>query len=57
MTNILQILDSLTRDSEQIAKMLSADADVDVIELSAVLANMLAETPALDRQLSQLPRA
>jgi hypothetical protein len=57
MTNILQILDSLTRDSEQIAKMLSADADVDVIELSAVLANMLAETPALDRQVSQLPRA
>jgi hypothetical protein len=57
MTNILQILDSLTRDSEQIAKMLSADADVDVIELSTVLANMLAETPALDRQVSQLPRA
>jgi hypothetical protein len=57
MTNILQILDSLTRDSEQIAKMLSADADVDVIELSSVLANMLGETPALDHQVSQLPRA
>jgi hypothetical protein len=55
MVNTLQILDYLTRNSEQIAEMLSADAEVDVIKLSAVLANMLEENQKLNHQELQMP--
>ena len=54
MVNTFKIIDYLTRNPEQVANMLSIDADVDVMKLSAALANMLQEIQELDHQLLQL---
>ncbi len=54
MADTFKIIDYLTRNPEQVARMLCADADVDVMKLSAALANLLQEIQKLDYQLLQL---
>ncbi len=54
MADTFKIIDYLTRNPEQLANMLTTDADVDVMKLSAALANMLQEIQMLDHQLLQL---
>jgi hypothetical protein len=53
MDDTFQTMYYLTRNSERIAEMLAGDADVDVIKLSAALANMLQKTRIRDHQLLQ----
>ena len=43
MADTFKIIDYLTRNPEQVVNMLTTDADVDVMKLSAALANMLQE--------------
>lgn len=53
MADTFQTMYFLTRNSERIAEMLSADADVDVMKLSAVLANMLQNARLRDHSVLQ----
>ena len=57
MDDTFQTMYYLTRNSERIAEMLAGDADVDVIKLSAALANMLQKTRKRDHQLLRQVRS
>jgi hypothetical protein len=57
MDDTFQTMYYLTRNSERIAEMLAGDADVDVIKLSATLANMLQKTRIRDHQLLRQVRS
>jgi hypothetical protein len=57
MDDTFQTMYYLTRNSERIAEMLAGDADVDVIKLSAALANMLQKTWIRDHQLLRQVRS
>ena len=57
MDDTFQTMYYLTRNSERIAEMLAGDADVDVIKLSAALANVLQKTSMQDHQLLRQVRS
>ena len=57
MDDTFQTMYCLTRNSERIAEMLAGDADVDVVKLSAALANVLQKTSMQDHQLLRQVRS